>query len=566
VTQRILFLDANPGEGALLRHHLDRIPGFRYRFEQAATAAEALRRAPDLAPHVVFVSDVQEDDCPEAVIRRLRECLAARPIVVLGSSRDADLAVRLIHAGADEYVRKGPIDPVRLREVIERAESRSIRRHVERDLQDRASRLSGMLEKESLAMRELEVAMERVEAASREKSSFLANVSHEIRTPLTAILGYADELARDEVPADERREAARIIRRNGDFLLRILDDLLDLSRIEAGALETECVPFSPLELLHDVESTFAAAAREAGIALRTGVDGPIPETIQSDPTRVRQVLVNLVGNALKFTGEGEVDARMSVREDEGDGPQLEFRVRDTGIGMTPEEIARIFRPFTQADSSTTRRFGGTGLGLTISERLVRQLGGRIDVTSEPERGSVFTFSVAAGDLTGVPRLDEAQARTRRSGVTKAESASLPPCHLLLADDNSVNLRLVSRILERMGARITTATTGVEAIEAVLAAEKRDDPVDLVLMDLQMPELDGIGAVNRLRGDGWDGPIVALTGNALEDDRRRCLASGFDGFSTKPIRRRELGTLIRSLLGTRHRGPDPTPGPRVERPS
>ncbi|GJM43827.1 MAG: hypothetical protein DHS20C21_06690 [Gemmatimonadota bacterium] len=558
MAQRILLLDSDPGEGALLCRHLDRIPGLRYDFRQFTEAGPALREFDAIQPHVVFVNDLLEDMCPVEAVRRLRTVAPARAIVVLGNTRDADLAVRLIHAGADEYVRKGHLDGARLLEVIEQAEARSLRRHVERDLHARAHQLSDMLERESLAMRELEIAMERVEAASQAKSAFLANVSHEIRTPLTAILGYADEILRDDLPPAERREAAHIIRRNGDFLLRIVNDLLDLSKIEAGGLEIERVRFSPFQLIDDVECSFRAVARERALEWSSAVVGSLPETIESDPTRVRQVLVNLVGNALKFTERGSVGVRVQLREEAGAEPMLCFQVTDTGIGMTPDEIARIFQPFTQADGSTTRRFGGTGLGLTICERLVHRLGGDIHVQSRPGEGSTFTFAIPIGSQEGVPRstAEEAQAQ-RRATPTAApvKERTLPACHLLLADDNPVNLRLISRILERMGARVTTAATGAEAVSVAWQEGRNGRAVDLILMDLQMPDLDGWDAVTQLRDAGWPGPIVALTGNALPEERKRCLASGFDGFMTKPIRRAELHALLNEHLANGPSAPD-----------
>ncbi|MCA9750950.1 MAG: response regulator [Gemmatimonadetes bacterium] len=329
-----------------------------------------------------------------------------------------------------------------------------------------------------------------------------------------------------------------------------MSDILDLSKIEAGRLDLEKMPFSPARLVTDVRNSLETRARARGVELRAEFRGPIPETVHADPTRVRQIAVNLVGNAIKFTAEGEIviGLRHLPPGAEEEPDRLELSVRDTGIGMDESQIARIFEAFSQADTSTTRRFGGTGLGLTICDRLARMMGGEISVASEPGKGSEFRATFSTGPLAGVRFLDPHEAaRVKLIRETPGEIDPLPPCRLLLAEDNAVNRRLITRMLERLGAQVLAVENGREAVHAALRESDGAPPVDLVLMDLEMPELDGWGATEELRAAGFRRPIVALTGNAMETDRQKSLQAGFDAFATKPVRRGALIELIRSQL-------------------
>jgi signal transduction histidine kinase/ActR/RegA family two-component response regulator len=393
---------------------------------------------------------------------------------------------------------------------------------------------------------ELQHAVETAEAATHAKSQFLANMSHEIRTPMTAILGFAETLLEANLPEAERQEAVRIIQRNGQYLLALINDILDLSKIEAGKLEIEPVRCSPYNVLAEVTGLMAERATAKGLVLQVAHTGPVPATIRTDPTRLRQILINLVGNSVKFSSRGTI--LIVVHFESAAVPQLEFAVVDSGVGMTTAEMARLFRPFTQADSSTTRRFGGTGLGLTIAKRLTEALGGEIDVWSEPGHGSVFRVSVATGPLDGVRMLDDPLAPTATSAKvkdasTESSAAECLGCRVLLAEDGPDNRRLITRVLEKAGAAVTSVENGQLAVDAALAACEDGAPFDVILMDMQMPVLDGYAATAQLRQRGYTGTIIALTAHAMESARAECLKAGCDDYASKPIDRKKLVELI-----------------------
>jgi PAS domain S-box-containing protein len=403
--------------------------------------------------------------------------------------------------------------------------------------------------------RELVEARENALAASRAKSAFLANMSHEIRTPLTAILGFTDEL-RLMLGDRPESELAEIVRRNGEHLLQVLDDVLDLSKIEAGQLHTEIRECSPAQIVKDVLSLMSMRASNQGITLMARVEGPIPESIHTDPTRLRQVLFNLVSNAIKFTARGTVRIETRLLPSErGDG-RLRFRVIDTGVGMTEEQMGRLFQPFTQADNSVTRRFGGTGLGLTICKRIMEILGGTISAASQPGEGSVFTIElpVGAADLARLITIGRPERRDEertQSVPQRLYSVDETPSRLrgrvLLAEDGIDNQRLLGMILRRAGLEIDIVDNGIEALTHAKEALARGCPFDVILSDVQMPEMDGIELATQLRSAGYRHPLIALTASAMSGDRKRCLEAGFDAYVSKPVDRdrllRTLGTYL-----------------------
>jgi len=410
------------------------------------------------------------------------------------------------------------------------------------------------------------------EQANAAKSEFLANMSHEIRTPITAILGFAEMVessieccvtCSDHKACPTRaqtREDVQIISRNGKHLLELVNDILDLSKIEAGKMHVERVPCSPVQLVEEVVSLMRVPAAEKGLSLDTRYEFPLPETILSDPVRVRQILVNLVGNAVKFCPHGGVE--IAVRFSPGAPPRrvfdaagrasIAFDVKDTGIGMTPEQIGRLFQPFAQADCSTTRQYGGTGLGLAISRRLAEMLGGDIHVVSTPGQGSTFTVTLEAEPADPGRMLhDLAEAAVRVS--RPATDAALAPVELhgriLLAEDGPDNQRLISTILRTAGAEVEVAPNGRAAVEKVASALSEGRPYDAVLMDMQMPEMDGYEATALLRRQGYTGPIMALTAHAMAKDRQKCLDAGCDDYAAKPVDRVGLLHALARLMGS-----------------
>lgn len=381
------------------------------------------------------------------------------------------------------------------------------------------------------AMHALDHARRSADRKNDAKSSFLANVSHEIRSPMTAILGSADLILDDTTTREERREFATTIRRNGDHLLAVLNDILDISKIEAGQLRIELIEVRFTEILEEVIHLMQIRARERGISLTVVSEGGETNAlVRTDPLRVRQILVNLISNAIKFTERGGVTVAVRARS-EGGALIAEIEVSDSGIGMTSEQIHVLFRNYGQGDVSTARRFGGTGLGLAISQRLARLLDGSIDVRSTPGEGSTFTLRITASLATDYVEPNASPSAT--TTVTRLDNR-----HILLVDDSIDNQRLVATLLRRAGASVEVVDSGRAALDAVALAGS-DRTFDVILLDMQMPDLDGYATARELHLRDFRGRIVALTGNAHEHDRERCLAAGCHDYAIKPIARDTL---------------------------
>ena len=393
---------------------------------------------------------------------------------------------------------------------------------------------------------QLAKARDAAEAASRAKSEFLANMSHEIRTPMTAILGFADMLL--ESPAHEDAlEFMHVIKRNGEHLLRIINDILDLSKIEAGKQRVELTVCSPRQLLADIIAMMKVRAEGKGLVMALAYADDVPGWIKTDPLRVRQILVNLIGNAIKFTEVGGVNVSVRPATDSTGQPMLRFDVSDTGIGLSDEQIASLFQPFSQADASTNRRFGGTGLGLVISSRLAHMLGGDIAVSSEAGKGSTFSLIIAAG--ASIPHMQAGEPTASESAIL----SPAPPCkrfhgRILLAEDGTDNQRLIGLILRKAGAELTIVENGQRAVDCALSAEASGSSFAVIVMDMQMPVMDGYTATRRLRSAGYTGPILALTAHAMTEDRQRCLDAGCDAYLSKPVDREKLLTAVVELRG------------------
>lgn len=395
---------------------------------------------------------------------------------------------------------------------------------------------------------------QQAEIANTEKSRFLATMSHEIRTPLNGVLGMAQLLLMDDVSETERHEYARTIMSSGQILLALLNDVLDISKIEAGKFELLNEVFSPRQILDETSNLFAQLAQAKGLNLEAAWHGPPARRYKGDPIRLRQILSNLVGNAIKFSNTGFVRIEANEIQSPDNKAMLEFSVTDSGIGIPADKQALLFRPFSQADTSTTREFGGTGLGLSITRNLARLMGGDAGVSSEVGKGSHFWFRVPANTQSD----NEESRRTPRPGKPPGTSEARPRAsgHVLIAEDNPTNRKIVEALLNKLGIRSMCVCNGQEAVEAVTG----DQRPDLVLMDVQMPIMDGLTATEHIRRweketGGAHLPIIALTAGAFAEDRQHCLDAGMDDFLTKPIKFEQLSSAIIRHLG-QPRGENP----------
>jgi len=427
-----------------------------------------------------------------------------------------------------------------------------------REVELRSQALQAATDELRSANEQLAAAQLAAEAANRAKTEFLANMSHEIRTPMTAIVGYAellrDEIIRAKMPVGPI-EFVDAILHNTEHLLGLLNDILDMTKIESGQLEVERVRANPWKIVHDVAAMLRAPARSKGLSLSIEHDGPVPETIETDPLRLRQILANLIGNAIKFTISGGIHVTVRLDRNDPKNPSLQVEVSDTGIGMSKETLGRLFDRFSQADTSITSQYGGSGLGLAISKHLASLLGGDIAVQSELGRGSTFTVTIKTGSLESVQLVENPQIVPTTEGPSKKSGKIASGEHILLAEDSADNQRIISLILNNAGFVVTTAENGKIAVETALAALKEDKPFDLILMDMQMPIMDGCEATRCLRQAGYKRPIVALTAHATVDDRRKCLEAGCDYYVTKPVNRAELLVVASDCVSGKSTAPD-----------
>jgi PAS domain S-box-containing protein len=530
----------------------------------AQRPSDLLKRTPGA---VLGCSHCTEDPRGCGFAPACRSCSLRKGVEKAIASR---VAVRGLEAGMD-LVRDGVTRPVWLRLGVQPIDLGG-RAHIIVALDDISehkqaeAELQGYVKALASANRTLEDLAAAAEAATRAKSEFLANMSHEIRTPITAILGYTKLLLAEEgidrAPA-HRVRAFEVIRRNGEYLVDLINDILDLSKIEAGKLQVEPARCSPAQLVADVVALMRVRADEKRLQLDTRFAGPLPQSISTDRTRLRQILVNLVGNALKFTDRGKVSIVVRYfRED--DQPWVQFHVTDTGIGMTEEQMGLLFRPFSQVDASASRKFGGTGLGLAISKRLVEALGGRITVRSTAGEGSTFTFTIDPGPCDDEALVDAA-AETAEclppKEVAPVVKKGVLRGRVLVAEDSPDIQRLTVLLLESAGAEVEAVENGQLAVEQAWAAWQSGRPFDVVLMDMQMPIMDGYAAAGELRRREYPLPIIALTAHAMAEDRQKCLDAGCEDYLTKPI---DIAQLIAKVA--EHVNSSPRKARRIPEPS
>ena len=427
-----------------------------------------------------------------------------------------------------------------LNEMKKSSRELASRRRAEQSLREHRNHLEDLVNKRT---GELAIAKKRAEAANELKGRFLANMSHEIRTPMNAIIGFCDLLARGGL-GDEQRNHIEIIKESGENLLRLVDDILDFSKIEAGRLDVEAADFSLAHLLNSIESLMRPKAVEKGLDFSVAVKGRLPSRLHSDPVRVRQCLVNLVGNAIKFTEEGNVLLEISLQRENGK-LFVRFDVADSGIGIPEDKHELIFDSFTQADSETTHRYGGTGLGLAITKQLAALLGGRLELASKAGEGSVFSLLIPAPvevkEQSVLDRRCACDCGDHRIEQMKENKFS---GRVLVAEDIRSNQLLMKSCLEKWGLRVSLASDGNEAVREALAGR-----FDLIFMDIRMPKLDGYAAARKLRIKGVTVPIVALTAGAMSGDHEKCIRAGCDDYVTKPIDWRKLAELLDRYLSS-----------------
>lgn len=512
-----------------------------YQCQPCRSVQELVDRISDSVIAIILTEEVFAGEM-EPLVQTLRQqpTWSALPVLLFYTPRDGSglFAPRLaasIGEFTDLTLLARPVSSLILLSTVRTMQRDRNRQHRTRDLlQDLQAELERRerQEKELLrARREADEARQAAENANRTKSEFLANMSHEIRTPLAAMMGFTDLIALPETPNSDRQSYLAVVRRNSKQLLRIIDDILDLSKVESGKMTFENIHFSLPELLDEAASLLRLRAEANGTRLQVHTPQNLPTWIRSDPTRLRQILLNVVGNAIKFTQEGCIDVYVGW---EASG-RLTFEVHDTGCGISPDQSQVLFRAFAQADSSTTRNFGGTGLGLVLTRRLCEAMGGEFFLQhSEVGKGSVF---VARVQVEATDEKPQPFATHSRDGNTRP----LDGMRILLVEDSPDNRELIRIGLTRAGAAVEVACDGVEGVEKASA-----EPFQIILLDIQMPRMDGMQAVHLLRRRGLEIPIIALTAHAMKEEEERCLAAGFSHFLAKPVPHETLVNLLESL--------------------
>lgn len=510
---KILLVEDDEDDYLIIRDLFEDLHPGQVELEWVTTVKVAIEILNENRHHLCLVDYLLGAEDGLQLLRAASESGIATPCIMLTGQHDSQVDVSAQRAGAVDYLVKSDLNAAILARTVRYA---AARRDAEKE---RSQRL-------------------RAEAENRLKSQFLANLSHELRTPLTSILGYGELLLSKESNLD-KIQGLRTIDRNARHLLSLLNDVLDLSKIEAGKLDLDLCAVNLQSVLADLQSLLEVQAREKGIELAFSAPGLLPETIQTDPMRLRQILLNLLGNAIKFTHEGRVDICVSTEQRETHGDVIQFQISDTGVGISADEQRRIFEPFVQSESAP--RGVGFGLGLSISSDLTRKLGGTLTCQSELGCGSTFTLRLTAGDLKSVPFRE--LKLVKRIDLPSIRTFSRLQGTVLVVDDLVDIRNLLGQILGECGVEVVFAENGRQAVDKVFDNDPSFDPIDAIVMDLQMPVLDGFAALQALRSGGFRGPVIALTASAMRGERERCLQAGFTEYLGKPV---DIDHLVLSL--------------------
>lgn len=521
---QVLLIEDNPGDARLIREYLGETPGTPFEMDWVDSLSKGLECV--VGKDAALLDLNLPDSMGFDTFYRLHREAPNLPIIVFTGNNDDSLALKALQDGAQDYLVKDQVSGQLL--------ARSIRYAIERKRIDEA--LKSEIAKHVELEADLIKAKEAAEEAAKAKASFLANMSHELRTPMNAVIGFTSLLLDDQL-TPEHKEYIEGIRNGGEALLALINDILDFSRAERDEVELELMPLSLRQCIEESLGMVAVQAERKGLDLKCTIDNYTPDNIIEDHGRLRQILVNLLNNAIKFTDKGEVSLSVSSKSIDGNSRQILFEVKDTGIGIHKDKMDRLFQPFDQLERTISRKREGVGLGLAISKRLVELMGGQIWARSVPGQGSTFGFTIQAEVIPG-KQLDLADSNKEAVFENQPEQKSL---RILVAEDNPSNQKVLLTMLKRMGYRPDAVADGSEVIKAI---ERQS--YDMILMDVRMPNMDGITATRVIRELlPVNGPkIVAITAYAMDGDQEICLEAGMDDYISKPVNMVELEAILR----------------------